>query len=418
MMIRGVFSSVFSVFGGLIFKLPEISDISTSEISDTSFKINANILSNKFDTTITIRYGLTSDVLLEQAVVTGSPVMGTENNPVAIQSIISGLLPDKKYYYQIVATNVKGVKISEIGSLFTIKPIELTDGNWKAMFDFEGDQNVIASNLVSQFRDNFQNNALGNELVPNGDFSTTTGWTLNGAGTITDGKLNLSTSGFTTIWRFDNTAYRYRIYTSSFDVDSITGTLKFYCPNPSPANITTPGTKTFQAYIQDGTYVARIGANNASLVAVIDNFSTKEILGNHLVQWTDTNKPTKSTNYIEFDGVNNWMRTSTLINSIGTVYAIVQRVGTDDDFVIRNDFTGIGEFAANYLRIGSNQAGTTWYNVRIKKILIRSVVDSAGTIEKLNEYLNRAEVPLGVTPFGVFSNDAVYDNNAIWNNGN
>ena len=79
---------------------------------------------------------------------------------------------------------------------------------------------------------------------------------------------------------------------------------------------------------------------------------------------------------------------------------------------MRNDLTGLGEYAGNYLRLGSNQAGTTWYNFRIKKLYIRSVTDSAGTIAKLNEYFSRKDI-VGVLATGIWNDNAIWDDNQI-----
>ena len=326
---------------------------------------------------------------------------------------IEDLLPDTSYEWLVRLTTSNGIDISSEQKFDTAIPTELSDGNWYAQFDFDADTNVVdGSNRVSQFRDNFQNNTEGAELIPNGDMSSTTGWTLNGQATIAGGVMNMTAASYGSVWRGDSSANRYKVYNTRFDITSIaSGNHRVAHANP-PVDFNTSGSKAVLGHISDGTYLMRLQGYPAA-TCVIDNASQKRVLGNHLIQWTDANKPTKETSYITFDGTTDWLRNAVEAGlTFGTVYALVQRIGTDDDFVMRNDLTGLGEYAGNYLRLGSNQAGTTWYNFRIKKLYIRSVVDGAGTIEKLNEYLSREDV-VGVLATGVWNDNAVWDDNQI-----
>lgn len=395
--------------------VPSIDNVIASSITDTSFVLSADVTANGKITTVEFQYGLTT-LYGSTAIPLGSPIEADSTATLSVT--LSGLLPYKRYFYRVVATNSSGSTIIA-SNVMTVEPSELTDGNWYAQFDFDADTNVVdGSNRVSQFRDNFQDNAEGTELIPNGDMSSSTGWSLNGMATISGGVMNFAATTYGSVWRGDSTNNRYKVYNTRFDIVSITsGTLRVNHANPV-VDFTTSGSKAVLGHISDGTYLMRLQGYPAA-TAVIDNASQKRVLGNHLIQWTDANKPTKDGTHILFNGTTHWLRNAVEAGlTVGTIYALVQRIGTDTDYVMRNNLTGLGEYAGNYLRLGSNQAGNTWYNFRIKKLYIRSVTDSAGTIDKLNEYLSRNEVPTGVTPFGIYSNTAIFDNNAIWNNGN
>ena len=384
--------------------------------SDVDCNVSATINPSKSNAIAAVEYGLTISYG-EIVTFPQSPILA--NTITSVGTKIQNLLPYKRYFYRITVINSFGTSY-HTGNFMTLEPAELTDGNWYAQFDFDADTNAVdGSNRVSQFRDNFQNNAEGAELIPNGDMSSSTGWTLNGMATISGGVMNFAATTYGSVWRGDSSNNRYKVYNTRFDIVSITsGTVRVAHANPV-VDFNTSGSKAVLGHISDGTYLMRLQGYPAA-TAVIDNASQKRVLGNHLIQWTDANKPTKDETHILFNGTTHWLRNAVEAGlTVGTIYAFVQRIGTDTDYVMRNNLTGLGEYAGNYLRLGSNQAGSTWYNFRIKKLYIRSVTDSAGTIDKLNEFLSREdEVPTGVTPFGIYSNTAIFDNNAIWNNGN
>lgn len=386
---------------------PIIHNFIVTAITDVTMTIQAYVNPNNAETTVSLFNGVTEIPL---------PNIPIGDTAVLVTYTITGLLPYTNYSLRLEATNSAGTAISNTIVEHTLEPVELTDGNWAAMYEFDGEHNVTPSaNLVSQLRDNSQGNVEGDEIVVNGEFNDTSQWTLNGAATISGGKCNLDTSGFGGIWNMDLSSFAERVYNIRFTIDSIAvGKVRSWSSEISYGN--TGSVEEFGVILSNG-YIARIGTYNAVLQAVIDYVSQKEVLGKHLVQRTSGNRPLKETAFIEFDGVDNWMRTGNNFGTLGTVYAYVQKIGTDEDFVMQNNLTGLGEFGSGYLRIGSNIAGSSFYNFRLKRMWIRTVTDDAGTIAKLNEWFSRQEVPLGVTPYGVYDNDAVFANQVVWNNG-
>ncbi|MBK9357619.1 MAG: hypothetical protein IPN08_09585 [Bacteroidales bacterium] len=104
---------------------------------------------------------------------------------------------------------------------------------------------------------------------------------------------------------------------------------------------------------------------------------------------------------ITFNGTDEYLQSAAGVASIGSIYIVAQRIGTDDDFVVLNSLSGLGEYSANSLFIGRNAAGSSYYNLKIKEIFIRSGNDSAGVQSKINAYFEKKKLVDGyLTPMG------------------
>lgn len=137
---------------------------------------------------------------------------------------------------------------------------------------------------------------LGPELIPNGDFSSSTGWVLSAGVAISTGVCT-----FTNVGGINEGAIRLGLLTAgkryrlTVDVLSISGgpIVGFFAGNISP-EITTSGVYTFDVTAGSTTTNFGIIRRSGTVNAVIDNVSVKEIQGNHASQPTATSRPVLS----------------------------------------------------------------------------------------------------------------------------
>ena len=120
-MIMGVVTG--SVISGSMSDKPTISGEVDSLITDTGFTVSADILSNSEDTVVIIQYGLTTEMTSTQAVVTGSPVAGSTTSVVSVSAILTDLLPYKRYFWRVVASNSIGVTTGTTWNTVTLEPV-------------------------------------------------------------------------------------------------------------------------------------------------------------------------------------------------------------------------------------------------------------------------------------------------------
>ena len=431
-MIMGVVTG--SVISGSMSDKPTISGEVDSLITDTGFTVSADILSNSEDTVVIIQYGLTTEMTSTQAVVTGSPVAGSTTSVVSVSAILTDLLPYKRYFWRVVASNSIGVTTGTTWNTVTLEPVELTDGNWVAQYDAEYEKNVInASNQLAELRDKQFDCALSEELNPQPLFDATTGWTTGAGINISGGSLNYvnvaaNIDAFFTIPIVHRKTGPFRVVVT--DVTGIVGDI-FVRPGSNAGVAWSAGladirfsdgstSKDVTCFSMNGILYVR--ATTIGTYGYFPNLSIKRILGCHAVFNIGPFLPTKlsTNNYFSCDGVNDRIR-AFHITSIGTVYAFARRNGTDADFLMLNALTGIADYVTTTLTIGSNNANSVFYNVDIKKLWLRTITDNAGTIAKLNEWFVREsyEIPQieGILGSGYWNDTAVESDIALENDG-
>jgi hypothetical protein len=155
---------------------------------------------------------------------------------------------------------------------------------------------------------------LGSELVTNGGFDVSSGWTLNPGASISGGKLVFSGvaafSGASQVISLNST----KLYECKISVESVTSLIRFRFSigglTTAGPEITTPGSYTFllSPATTGVTSLQLVTAGAASTNAVIDNVSIKELSGNHAIQTTVANRPVyasgKSIQNVSSDSLN------------------------------------------------------------------------------------------------------------------
>lgn len=181
--------------------------------------------------------------------------------------------------------------------------------------------------------------ALGPELVTNGDFSSSAGWTLFGdSGSISGGVATLARTSTYTLYERTISVVAGATYQVSFWSRRLSGTgslttnirtasntggtvlAAFTNANPSGDFVKARGiftaTTTGLLYIQ-------AGISSSAAVGEFDNISVREIAGNHLVQATAASRgilrqDSSGKYYIEFDGTDDGYASVATVNFSAT----------------------------------------------------------------------------------------------------
>lgn len=407
--------------------LPVITDIAATDITDVSATISASITTNSYVSAVEVQYGPTYS-LGSTLTPAGSP-FDKSKDPVAFSVDLDELLPYSWVFYRIVVTTSKGPVATEVYQFNTLEPVELTDGNWVAMWDAEYEKNVInAQNKLAELRDKRFDCALGNETVPDPEFNSSAGWQgLSATKRIENGQLIFDNTGsgsvafempvedrVLTIFHIESTGIVYVAGNAFVRPGGLGDMLVNGAVDLSVANGDYIVDKV--THQMNGFMYIRIKA--AGTTITFNNLSVKRILGNHAIGILSDQLPVMNytDGFFHFEVDDKLI--SMAISSIGTVYALVRRNGIDSDFAVLNELTGIGEFVTPNLTIGANDALSTFYNLDVKKINIRTVVDSADTISKLNEWFTRESHELpplarGILGTGIWNDAAIHDDAAI-----
>jgi hypothetical protein len=95
-----------------IVEAPTVEKVAASNLTSTSVTLSARINPNTLDTTYWFEYGLEDCVLAAPGVCTVLPVggeaIGHGHEPVAVFQNLTGLNPNTKYFYRVVAENSEG----------------------------------------------------------------------------------------------------------------------------------------------------------------------------------------------------------------------------------------------------------------------------------------------------------------------
>lgn len=425
--------------GGGAKVLPSLSAIEVTEITDVSATISASLTTNSYEAAVEVQYGSTPS-LGSTLTPAGSP-FAKSKDPVAFSVDLTGLLPYTWVFYRIVVTTSKGPVATEIYHFNTLEPVELTDGNWVAMWDAEYEKNNIQGNRVVQIWDKqFDGELLDVEINLQPEYDASTGINLTANTRIEDGLFKaIGASSENVNWRVPS-AYdsliRFRtLYQAVFTGVTITSAT-FLNPTVGGLSQSLIDGTTRSVALSEGDSVLVLAIPNSGHNAYcyircsgtfsIDGYSLKLIKGTHLYageSYSDMRRhPFYDTLRKCFSFSNNNQRcySSDNVESVGTVYGLVKRDGADDDFVVRNNLDLIGEHnpTTKMIVVGCNYAVNQYYKVDIKRLMIRSVTDDAGTIAKLNEWFSRESHELpelfnGILGTGIWNDAAIHDDAAI-----
>jgi hypothetical protein len=134
--------------------------------------------------------------------------------------------------------------------------------------------------------------SVGAELVTNGDFASSAGWTLDAGWSIAGGLLTATAAGTYTSCHRPLLLTQGLTYLVSIDCLSISGNA--YITTSDGVNhteFTTAGTKTFIYTHGAGSSDLFIATSSAGFSSVFDNISVREVTGIHATQPTTAYKP-------------------------------------------------------------------------------------------------------------------------------
>lgn len=398
---------------------PTILSISASAITDVSFTLSGTIVPNGAVTTIVIQYGVNTSY--SDGLITIVDIPGNSNYN--LNQVVSGLLPYKRYFFRVQVLNSNGVAVY-INNIITLEPVELSDGNWAARYDAVYSKNVMhATNTtqVVELRDSQFDCALGDDLFANYEFDNATGWTLSAEMSISGSSMNFNNAaaGRSAYIPIVGGADVNPVFVEAEGVVVTAGSARGrvgaganYIAGISTVALPAGDSAFEMCFISSTPYVYILNMTNPTTWS-IGKFRVRKIRGRHLIN-PDTVRPTKALtdDFLNFTGSQRIIGYT--YPTIGTVYAFVKRTSIDSDFVMRNDLTNIGQQTGNVLTLGANSALSTYYPQQLKRLALRTVTDSAGTIAKLNEWFSRDSYEIPPISNGVLSN-GIWNDGAIWN---
>ena len=98
---------------------PDVVTMSATGITTTGAKLNGTVDANNSPSTVSFDYGLTATY---GSIVTATPGSVTGNTPVPVYAVITGLLPNTLYHYQVIAYNSGGMTFGN-DLTFTTPPL-------------------------------------------------------------------------------------------------------------------------------------------------------------------------------------------------------------------------------------------------------------------------------------------------------
>ncbi|WP_220764490.1 LamG-like jellyroll fold domain-containing protein [Flavobacterium sp. UMI-01] len=195
--------------------VPIISGVTSSSITTNGATINYTLNAQGFNTTSVVKYGLSIATMTSQVV--GNSATGTSNT--AGSTLLTGLTPNRQYYYQVEAVNANGTTTSDsVGTFTTTTVFPIISG---------------VSALVTQ-----TTATINYTLNANGSNATSKVYTLDGGiiqteitGVPATGTTNTAGS-VTFTGLMPNTQYYYRIEATNSNGFEITDLLTFTTAAP------------------------------------------------------------------------------------------------------------------------------------------------------------------------------------------
>jgi hypothetical protein len=160
---------------------------------------------------------------------------------------------------------------------------------------------------------------LGPELVTNGTFDTDTNWTKGTGWTISGGIASATTTG--SVADLTSTAFPVTVgktYLIEADVVVSAGSVLIRQFNPSVATLFSTSSGRLSLKVLATTSLIQVSARaNTNTIATLDNFSCKELPGNHATQSITSARPIlrqagTGEFYLEFDGIDDSMSTPSI----------------------------------------------------------------------------------------------------------
>lgn len=171
---------------------------------------------------------------------------------------------------------------------------------------------------------------LGGELVINGSFDTDTAWNKNTGVSISSGIVNISTTASGHAISQATAVPANKIYKVTYTINSYSsGGLR--CNVGGTVGIIRNSDGTFTEYVRAFGYSTLQLVTTSGFVGSVDNFSVKEVLGNHAFQTNSAARPILQDipRRIDFDAVDDKLITNLPTQLTGcTVIRSVPNVGT------------------------------------------------------------------------------------------
>ncbi|WP_281298353.1 LamG-like jellyroll fold domain-containing protein [Flavobacterium limnophilum] len=250
--------------------VPIISGVTSSAITTNGATINYTLNAQGFNTTSVVKYGLSVATMTSQVV--GNSATGTSNT--AGSTLLTGLTPNRQYYYQVEAVNANGTTTSESIGTFTTTTV------------FPIISAVSASVTQTTATINYTLNA-------NGSNATSTVYTLDGGiiqteitGVSSTGTTN-TTGSVTFTGLMANTQYIYRLEATNSNGTENTNLFTFitaappqliaeYTFNNTPNNVN--GNSPF-SHLFGLSYTADRHGNANAALSLSDNGAVATITG-------------------------------------------------------------------------------------------------------------------------------------------
>jgi len=262
-----------------------------------------------------------------------------------------------------------------VGSITNISVIEITDDTNLPRINYDG----------FSYQD-----ALGSELVTNGDFSNgATGWELIGAANVANGVGNFVGSGDKILQRPNLT--QGKLYKITFDILNYTsGTSRVYLGSTGDASFTATGNGTYSAILEaeSSTDVVQWRSSGTTFIGSIDNCSVKEYLGQEVVpdsgcgSWLfepqSTNLITYSEDFSQWQRVNIATEVSTTLSPDGISFMTKATfsASASNSYIRQNKTMAVGSVTSSIfvkkgnldafalIRIGSiDNPVSVWFNL-------------------------------------------------------